>query len=218
MPGQNVRAPRLEEIVTKSLKSLLSDPSLIEKWVAIYKSKTSTELPDVQGQTKKMDQEIQTTSKRIANLVQRISELPAEVPAEAFFDQIKQMTAKLNDLKLKKQKLITKEMDLKGQDIDQDGLKAKIERTLANLEKAPKEKQRPIFTSLVKFIEIHPMKIKIGMYAPSKEQYKATGTDGTPSPETKTQNLNEKEGKLLPFSPTQRVGSSTVGSGASGRT
>ena len=52
------------------------------------------------------------------------------------------------------------------------------------------------------------------MYAPSKEQYKATGTDGTPSPETKTQNLNEKEGKLLPFSPTPRVGSSTVGSGA----
>ena len=161
---KNVRAPRLEEIVTRSLKSLLSDPSLIEKWVEIYKSKTSTELPDVQGQTKKMDQEIQTTSKRIANLVQRISELPAEVPAEAFFDQIKQMTAKLNDLKLKK--------------------------------------------------PIHPMKIKIGMYAPSKEQYKATGTDGTPSPETKTQNLNEKEGKLLPFSPTQRVGSSTDGIGA----
>ena len=214
---KNVRAPRLEEIVTKSLKSIISDPSTIEKWIEIYKSKTSTELPDVQGQTKKMDQEIQTTSKRIANLVQRISELPAEVPAEAFFDQIKQMTAKLNDLKLKKQKLITKEMDLKGQDIDQDGLKAKIERTLANLEKAPKEKQRPIFMTLVKFIEIHPMKIKIGMYAPSKEQYKATGTDGTPSPKTKTQNLSEKEGKHIPFSPTPRLGSSTVGFGASGR-
>lgn len=109
---------------------------------------------------------------------------------------------------------MTKEMDLRGQDIDQDGLKAKIERTLKNLENVPKEKQRPIFTNLVKFIEIHPMKIKIGMYAPTKEQYKATGTDGTPSPGNQIQNLNEKEGKLLPFSPTQRVGSSTVGSGA----
>ena len=213
---KNVRAPRLEEIVTKSLRSLLSDPSLIEKWIAIYKSKTSTELPDVQNQAKKLDQEVQTTSRRIANLVQRISELPADVPAAAFFDQIKQMTAKLNDLKLAKQKLMTKEMDLKGQEIDQDGLKAKIERTLKQLENAPKEKQRPIFTNLVKFIEIHPMKIKIGMYAPSKEQYMATGTDGIPSPETKTQNLKEKEGKLLPFSPTRRVGSSTVGSGAPG--
>ena len=52
------------------------------------------------------------------------------------------------------------------------------------------------------------------MYAPSKEQYKATGTDGTQSPEPKTQNLNEKEGKLLPFSLNPRVGSSTVGNGA----
>ncbi len=52
------------------------------------------------------------------------------------------------------------------------------------------------------------------MYAPSKEQYKATGTDGPPSPGNQTQNLNEKEGKILPFSPTPRVGSSTVGSGA----
>lgn len=113
---------------------------------------------------------------------------------------------------------MTKEMDLRGQDIDQDGLKAKIERTLRNLENAPKEKQRPIFMNLVKFIETHPMKIKIGMYAPAKEQYRATGTDGTPSTGNQTQNLTAKEGKLLPFSPTQRVGSSTVGIGASGRT
>jgi hypothetical protein len=58
------------------------------------------------------------------------------------------------------------------------------------------------------------MKLKIGMYAPAKEQNKATGTDGTPSPGNQTQNLNEKEGKLLPFSPNPRVGSSTVGNGA----
>jgi predicted nucleic acid-binding Zn-ribbon protein len=127
------------------LRSLLNDPGLIEKWIEIYKSKSSTELPDVQNQAKKLDQEIQTTSKRISNLVQRISELPKEVPADAFYEQIKQMTAKLNDLKLTKQKLMTIEMDLRGQDIDQDGLKAKIARTLKNLEKAPKEKQRPIF-------------------------------------------------------------------------
>ena len=210
---KNVRAPRLEEIVTRSLRGLLNDPGVIETWIEIYKSKTSTELPDVQSQAKKLDQEIQTTSKRISNLIQRISELPAEVPADAFFEQIKQMTAKINDLKLMKQKIMTKEMDLRGQDIDQDGLRAKIERSLRNLENVPKEKQRMIFTNLVKFIEIHPMKIKIGMYAPAKEQYKATGTDGTPSPGNQTQNLKEKVGKLLPFNPN-RVGSSTDEFGA----
>lgn len=52
------------------------------------------------------------------------------------------------------------------------------------------------------------------MYAPAKEQIKATGTDGNPSPESETQNLNEiKEGKLIPFSPN-RVDSSTVEIGA----
>lgn len=109
-------------IVTKSLRSLLNDPSLIEKWIEIYKSKTSSELPEVQNRKKQLDQEIQSVTKK--------------------------------------------------------------------------------------------MKIKIGMYAPTKEQYRATGTDGVPSPESKTQNLNEiKEGKLIPFSPN-RVGSSTVGNGA----
>lgn len=215
---KNVRAPRLEEIVTKSLRSLLNDPNLIEKWIEIYRSKTSSELPEVQTRARQLDQEIQSISKKINNLVQRISEMQPEVPAEPFYDQIKQLNQKLTEAKLVKEKLKTKEMDLYGQDIDQDGLKAKIERTLKNLESAPKEKQRPIFTNLVKFIEIHPMKIKIGMYAPTKEQYKATGTDETSSPGNEKLNFNEKEGKLIPFVPTQRVGSSTVGNGAPART
>jgi hypothetical protein len=59
------------------------------------------------------------------------------------------------------------------------------------------------------------MKIKIGMYAPVKEVLKATGTDGLCVEEIETQ---EKEGKLIPFSPTQRVGSSTDGNGARGGT
>lgn len=211
---KNIRAPRLEEIITKSLRNLLNDPSLIEKWIDIYRSKTSSELPELQNRAKLLDQEIQNVTKKISNLVQRVAELPAEVPADPFYEQIKQLNQKLTEAKIAKEKLKTKEMDLNGQDIDQEGLKAKIERTLKNLEQVPKEKQRPIFTNLVKFIEIHPMKIKIGMYAPSKEQMKATGTDGTPSPGNKTQNLNEiKEGKLIPFSPN-RVGSSTVENGA----
>lgn len=211
---KNVRAPRLEEIVTSSLRSLLNDPSLTGKWIEIYRSKTSSELPEVQNRAKQLDQEIQSAAKKISNLVQRVAELPAEVPADPFYEQIKQLNQKLTEAKLAKEKLRTKEMDLNGQDIDQEGFKAKVERTLKNLENAPKEKQRPIFTNLVKFIEIHPMKIKIGIYAPAKEQMKATGTYGTPSPGIETQNLNGKEGKLLPFDPNHRVGSSTVGNGA----
>jgi hypothetical protein len=211
---KNVRAPRLEEIVIRSLRSLLNDPTIIEKWIDIYKSKTTNELPEVQQAVKKLDQEVQTVSRRINNLVHRISELPAEMPAESFYDQIKQLTSKLNELKLAKQTLVTKELDLKAQYIDPEGLNTKIKQTLNKIENLPKEKQRSLFSNVVKFIEIHPMKIKIGLYAPVQEQYKATGTDGNPSTDSKTQNLFNKEGKLLPFSPTQRVGSSTVGIGA----
>jgi len=215
---KNIRAPRLEEIVTRSLRSLLEDPSLITKWIEIYQSKTTSDLPEVHAQAKKLELEIQTTSKRISNLVQRVAELPPEVPADAFYEQIKQMTQKMHELKLSKETLKTKEMDLKGQEIDQEGLKAKIEYVIKNLESAPKEKQRPIFTNLVKFIEVHPTKIKMGIYAPVKEQYKATGTDGIPSPQAQISNFKEKEGKIIPFSTSTRVGSSTVGNGASGRT
>jgi hypothetical protein len=219
---KNVRAPRLEEIVTRSLRALLNDPGLITKWIEIYQSKTTSDLPEIQMQAKKLELEIQTASKRISNLVQRIAELPTEVPADAFYEQIKQMTQRMNELKLAKENLKTKEMDLKGQEVDQDGLKAKIEYVLKNLDNAQKEKQRPIFTNLVKFIEIHPTKIKMGIYAPTKEPMKATGTDGNPSPRAENSNFreNKEDAAVLPFqskNPT-RVGSSTVGNGARGGT
>ncbi len=100
-------------------------------------------------------------------------------------------------------------------EIDEKGLIERIRRTIERLDTATAEKQRPIFSNLIKFVEIHPMKIKIGMYAPAKDVLKATGTDGICVEGMETQ---EKEGKLIPFSPTQRVGSSTVRFGALGRT
>lgn len=219
---KNVRAPRLEEIVIKSLKTLLSDSSLIAKWVEIYQTKTTSDLPELQAQSKKLDQEMLMNSKRINNLVQRIADLPAEVPADAFYEQIKQMTQKLNDLKLAKENLKTKELDLRSQEIDQEGFTAKIQQVLANLEQAPKELRRPVFTNLVKFIEIHPTKIKMGLYAPVREPLKATGTEGTSSTATAAADFGHKksglEGQLFCISNSTRVGSSTVEIGARGGT
>jgi hypothetical protein len=58
---------------------------------------------------------------------------------------------------------------------------------------APPEKQRPILWNLIKFIEINPMKLKIGLFAPVQ----TTGTDGSV---IENSELKGKEGKLLPFS------------------
>ena len=96
-------------------------------------------------------------------------------------------------------------------ELDEKNLVENIRRTIDRLDTAPPEKQRPILSNLIKFIEIHPMKVKIGMFTPVK----ATGTDGFAIENLEFQ---EKEGKLIQFSPTQRVGSSTVGSGARDRT
>lgn len=128
------------------------------------------------------------------------------------------MTQRMNELKLAKETFKTKEMDLRGQEVDQDGFKAKIENSLRNLEKVPKESQRPIFTNLVKFIEIHPTKIKLGLYAPVKDHYKATGTDtATAAAADFGHKKSRLEGQLFCINSSTRVGSSTVGNGASGR-
>ncbi|MBC7370499.1 MAG: recombinase family protein, partial [Bdellovibrionaceae bacterium] len=217
---KNVRAPRLEEIVLNSLKQLLLEPGLIEKWIRIYKEKTVSDLPEVQSRQKQMDTEIQTTGKRITNLVQRVADLPAELSADVFYDQIKQMNQKLLDLRQAKEKLRSQSTDLLAQEIDGKGLAQRIKAAIEKLESSPAEKQRPIYANLVKFVEIHPTKIKLGLYAPSNEQYKATGTDGAPSAGNQTQNLkeNKKEATVHPLSPNHRAGSSTVGNGARGGT
>ncbi len=208
---KNVRAPRIEEIVLNSLKQLLNDPHLIEKWVSIYRSKVNQELPEVQSRQKQIESEILASSKKVSNLVQRVSELPTDLPADLFYEQIRQGQLKIQELKLAKEKLEKDIHEAMKHEIDQKGLVERIRRTIERLDTAPVEKQRPIFSNLIKFVEIHPMKIKIGMYAPKKEALNATGTDGFCVEGMETQ---EKEGKLIPFNPTQRVGSSTDGTGA----
>ncbi len=203
----------MEEIVLNSLKQLLNDPQLIEKWVAIYRSKVNQELPEVQSRQKQIESEILNITKKINNLVQRVSELPNDLPADLFYEQIRQGQLKIQELKLAKEKLAKDIFEAMKHEIDEKGLVERIRRTIERLNTAPVEKQRPIFSNLIKFVEIHPMKIKIGMYAPAKEALKATGTDGFCVEGTETQ---EKEGKLIPFSLTQRVGSSTDGIGAPG--
>ena len=208
---KNVRAPRMEEIVLKSLKQLLNDPQLIQKWVQIYRSNVSQDLPQVQSRQKQLDLDIQVISKKINNLVQRVSELPTDLPADLFFEQIKQLNLKIQDMKKAKENLAKQTHELMKHELDEKGLVEKIRKTIERLDTTPPEKQRPILGNLIKFIEIHPMKIKIGLFAPVK----ATGTDGFVIENSESQ---EKEGKLIPFSPNQRVGSSTVGIGAPGQT
>jgi hypothetical protein len=118
------------------------------------------------------------------------------------------MNLKLSDLKLAQEKHKTEAMDRMGQEIDEEKFKAKILKTLENLENTPKDRHRPIFTNLIKFVEIKPMKIRIGMYASAK----ATGTDALDSDFKKSVIPSNKPSTTLDI--PNRGGSSTVVSGA----
>jgi site-specific DNA recombinase len=217
---KNVRAPRLEELVMKCLKSVLADPSLIAKWAQIYREQNASDQPEVLAETKRLDAEINQVSRKVTNLIQRVSDLPPDISADGFYDQIRQMTQKKEQLQLAREKVGSKLRGLATAEVDQDGLLKKIQLAVERIERASADQQRPIFKEIVHRIEILPMKLKIELYAPTAgqpsegpETQKATGTDGLHV------NLKKSEASILPFEPSaRRVGSSTVGDGARDKT
>jgi hypothetical protein len=55
---------------------------------------------------------------------------------------------------------------MQAQTIDKEGLKQRITRTTLQLEKTPAESRRPLYANLIKFVELHPDRIKMGVFAP----------------------------------------------------
>lgn len=212
---ERVRAERIEDIVLKSLKKLIQAPGLVEHWLEIYAKSTHSEIPALEAKIKSMDADLESKSKRIQNLVSRVAELPADIPADAFYQQIKETNQKIQELKQARQELLSKSITLKGQAIDGEGLVEKIKSTVAKLEETPVEKRKLIYTNLIQFAELHPTKIKVGIIAPAKGQYKAPGTDGAPGAESDFQNFKGEPGKVVNF--VKRGGSTSVTIGASGR-
>ena len=51
--------------------------------------------------------------------------------------------------------------------IDQNELLFRVRRAINNLEKVSVETRRPIFSNLIKFAELYPTKIRLGVYAPT---------------------------------------------------
>jgi len=60
--------------------------------------------------------------------------------------------------------------------LNEDDLKSKLTRAIQQLDEAPKEKQREIFTDLLQFIEIHATKIKLGVYSASSQSKPVGGS------------------------------------------
>ena len=169
---------------------------------------------------RQLDSEIESKSKRVQNLVSRIAELPSEISADAFYQQIKETNQKIIEFKSARTELMSKSLSLKGNAIHKDGLIDKIKRTIAKLEETPIELRKPLYSNLIKFAEIHPTKIKVGVYAPTESfnfddqnPLKATGTDGVPRGAELNFKNSEVKTKILDFS-RKSAGSTSVTFGA----
>lgn len=209
---ETLRAERIEGLLLKSLKHLLQEPGEIEKWLEIHAASSGSEIPALEGKIKNIDQEIEQKERRVKNLVARIAELPPEVPADSFYEQMKEWNQKIQDLQNAKQELLSQSARLKNGIIDKSGLMTKLKRTLARLEETPVEKRRALYSNVIQFAEVHPTKIRLGVYAPTlpSGQEKATGTDGRGSV------ADSNVGKVFPLG--TRAGSTSVKNGAPGQT
>lgn len=188
---ERVRAPRTEEMILKCLKQLAQDPAKIDHWLEIYARGTQTQLPGIEGKLKTLETELQTQAKRKDNLLARLADLPKDIPADLIYGQIQTVQAKEKELETAREVLNREKNQLTSQSIDRDRLLFRIRRTIANLEKTPTEEQRPIFSNLIKFAELHPTKVRLGLYAPA---LRATGTDGLQMRGCSTKELNGAPG------------------------
>ena len=162
---ENIRAQRIETVLLDSLKSLLTD-NKIDQFVDIYLKNTKSNLPALEARIKTLERDIQILNRRNENLVERLSELPKDVPADHLYNQMKTNTDKVKDLTTALASLKAQECQVGQEHVDKDALRFKIRRAIQNLEKTPVEKQKVVFGSLIKFAEIYSNKIKLGVYAP----------------------------------------------------
>ncbi len=178
---EKVRAQRTEEMVIRSLRDVLSRPEKIDEMIQAYAKQSQEVIPGLEGKLKQVDIEIRTHGKRRENLMERIADLPPEINADLFFEKIKAVTKKLESADVIKADLMAQKNKATGQVIDREGLRRRLHNSLALLESSPKEKQREIFNNVIQFAEVYPMKMRLGLYAPTVSStltdQKLTGTD-----------------------------------------
>jgi site-specific DNA recombinase len=164
---ENVRAPRIEEIILQSLKKLIDDPALLKTWIEIHAKHTSSELPGFAGRLKTVETDIATNIRRLENLTSRLADLPKEIPADAIYKQIQTINEKLKDLEGVKAKLGIEQSRMSAGSVNETELLFRVKRAINSLEKVPVEDRRPIYQNLIKFAELYPTKIRLGVYAPA---------------------------------------------------
>ncbi|MFN8792166.1 MAG: recombinase family protein [Bdellovibrionales bacterium] len=191
---ETVRAPKIEEMIIKSLKKVFDDPALLKTWLDIYAEKNSNELPALEGRLRAIEKDIATHQRRINNLTARLADLPPEVSADPIYKQIQDFTLKTTELEQLKADLSVQTRSLNTGVIDRSELLFRIKRTINALERVPAEDRRPIYSNLIKFAELHPTKIRLGVYVPTVPAAHAAAASAGPKFQNVAGSCNERIG------------------------
>ena len=131
------------------------------------------------------------------------------MPADPIYARLKELREKNENLAGTRSGLEAEQKKIVSQTVDRDALQAKLRTALSTLRTLPEDKRRPIYASVLKFAEIHPEKVRLGIYAPAM----AAGAPASAAAAA----ANPKSTNGTPgLSP--RAGSTTVQFGALGRT
>jgi len=161
---QRLRAPKIEEMVLSSLKTILSDPAKINHAISIYHKERSKNKPVMLHGLKNISDEVKTLETKQNNLIARISELPQKVSAEPFYKQLTLVQEQITEKSRIRESLLNQSLQETNSKILPSDLALRIQRTVDQLEKTPPENRRGVFEGLLQFAEFHPTKIKLGVY------------------------------------------------------
>ncbi len=148
------------------LKLLLSEPERLDEAIQIYQKNKIKSQPGLEGKLKTLDQDARIAQKRIENLTLRLADLPSEMSPAPIYDQIKCLQSKMKDDERIRQKVENEQLQVNANMVDGNGLKERLLRAVGMLDQAPVENQRAIFNNVIQFAEVHPTKIRLGVYAP----------------------------------------------------
>ncbi len=140
---ERVKVARIENLAIDSLKKLASDEELLTRWLDIYAKQSHAGLPELSNRVKQLEREIRTLSTRNQNLIERLSELPKNVPADAIYAQIKANSEKADELARGLDRVRNEERQATHRAVDRDALLFRVRRAIQMLEKMPTVELQP---------------------------------------------------------------------------
>ena len=163
-----IRAERTEDIILNAIQKKITNPQIINQMIKDYEQSSTKKTPKVQGQLLSVEKEIKSLDRKLENLSIRLSEVLHDIPAEPIYEQMRRIKEKRE--KLMESELFLREELLKRShlEVDKKRLIENLKTISENLTKSPKERHKEIYTNVIDFIEVHPQKVRLGLYAPAK--------------------------------------------------